>query len=141
MKTLDEDMYTFWHYINGPVKFIRIDDEYRKAKETPKPLNPYPTKQQAEYNKDEYAENKKKKEETKAIDDLIKRRTKESKQYLKDTMEVNRNLKEARIAAKEQAEADAKAAEQARIDAVRAAIMNEAQNFVNDDDNDDKDKE
>ena len=56
-------------------------------------------------------------------------------------MEVNRNLKEARIAAKEQAEADAKAAEQARIDAIRAAIMNEAQNFVNDDDDDDKDKE
>lgn len=131
MKTLDEDMYTFWHYVNGPVKFIRIDDEYRKWKEGPKDLNPWPTKVMAEYNKDEYEDNKKKKAETKAVDDLIKRRNKESKQYLRDTAEVNRNLKEERLAAKRAMEEDANAAEEAKLNAIRQALMDEANNFNN----------
>ncbi|MCQ3035342.1 MAG: DUF2357 domain-containing protein [Bacilli bacterium] len=133
IKTLDEDMYTFWHYVNGPVKFIRIDDEYRKWKESPKDLNPWPTKVMAEYNKDEYEDNKKKKAETKAVDDLIKRRNKESKQYLRDTAEVNRNLKEERLAAKRAMEEEANAAEEARLNAIRQALMDEANKFNNED--------
>ena len=84
LKTYDDEMFNPGRNFEGPIEFVRVDEKYREFNEKLKELNPHPTKQIAEYYKDDYQENKLKKELTKENDSLIKRKEKEYKRYQKE---------------------------------------------------------
>lgn len=84
LKTYDDEMFDPAKKYAGPVQFVRVDDKYREYKEGLMDLNPHPTKAMAEYMKEEYKENKERKEETKQVDSLIKRSQQEYKKYTKE---------------------------------------------------------
>ena len=88
LKTYDDEIYIPDKNFDGPIKYIRVDDKFRAYREQLKDLNPHPTKAMAEYLKDEYEVNKVKREETKQIDSLIKRKEAEYKKYEKDQAEL-----------------------------------------------------
>lgn len=88
LKTYDDEIFNPGRNFEGPIEFIRIDDKYREYKEGLKDLNPHPTKAMAEYLKDDYAENKARREETKQVDALIKRKENEYKKYQKEQEEL-----------------------------------------------------
>lgn len=84
LKTYDDEIFNPGVNFDGPIEFIRVDDKYRQYKESLKALNPHPTKAMAEYNKEDYEENKAKREETKQVDSLLKRKETEYKKYQKE---------------------------------------------------------
>ena len=84
LKTYDDEMFNPGANFEGPIEFVRVDEKYRQYKETLKDLNPHPTKALAEYEKEHYQENKEKREETKQVDSLIKRKENEYKKYQKE---------------------------------------------------------
>lgn len=84
LKTYDDEMFDPANKYAGPVEFVRVDEKYREYKEGLQDLNPHPTKAMAEYMKDEYKDNKARKEETKQVDSLIKRSQQEFKKYTKE---------------------------------------------------------
>ena len=84
LKTYDDEMFDPGKKYAGPVQFVRVDEKYREYKEGLMDLNPHPTRAMAEYMKEEYKENKERKEETKQVDSLIKRSQQEYKKYLKE---------------------------------------------------------
>ena len=88
LKTFDDEMFNPDAKFTGPVEFVRVDDKYREYKEGLRDLNPHPTKPMAEYYKEEYEDNKARKEETKQVDSLIKRKEQEHKKYVKKQEEL-----------------------------------------------------
>ena len=84
LKTYDDEMFNPGVNFEGPIEFVRVDEKYRQYKETLKDLNPHPTKAMAEYDKEDYQSNKEKREETKQVDSLIKRKENEYKKYQKE---------------------------------------------------------
>lgn len=88
LKTYDDETFNPGPKFGGPVEFIRVDDKYRQYKEGLKDLNPHPTKAYQEYMKDEYADNKARREETKQVDSLLKRKEQEYKKYEKEQQKL-----------------------------------------------------
>ena len=88
LRTYDDEMYNPGASFDSPVEFVRVDEKYRQYKETLKDLNPHPTKSYAEYMKNEYADNKLRREETAQKDSLIKRKENEYKKYEKTQEEL-----------------------------------------------------
>lgn len=88
LKTFDDEMFNPDAKFTGPVEFVRVDDKYREYKEGLRDLNPHPTKPMAEYYKEEYEDNKARKEETKQVDSLIKRKEQEHKKYIRKQEEL-----------------------------------------------------
>ena len=83
LRTYDDEMYNPGPSFDAPIQFIRVDEKYRQYMDTLKDLNPHPTRSYQEYMKDEYAENKYKREETSQVDSLLKRKEQEYKRYQK----------------------------------------------------------
>ena len=96
LKTFDDEMFSLdpTKKYAGPVQFVRVDDKYREYAEGLQELNPHPTKAMAEYMKDEYKDNKLRKEETKQVDSLLKRKEQEYKKYQKKQEELLQKEKE-----------------------------------------------
>ncbi len=83
LKTYDDEIYNPGASFDAPVEFIRVDEKYRQYMDTLKDLNPHPTRAYQEYMKDEYADNKFRREETAQVDSLLKRKENELKKYEK----------------------------------------------------------
>ena len=81
LKTYDDEIYNPGPSFDAPVEFIRVDDKYRQYMDTLKDLNPHPTRAYQEYMKEEYADNKFRREETEQVDSLLKRKETELKKY------------------------------------------------------------
>ena len=94
LKTYDDDMYNPGPSFDAPVEFIRVDEKYRQYMDTLKDLNPHPTRAYQEYMKNEYAENKFKREDTAQTESLIKRSENEYKRYEKQQEELIQKEKE-----------------------------------------------
>ena len=94
LKTYDDDMYNPGPSFDAPVEFIRVDEKYRQYMDTLKDLNPHPTRAYQEYMKNEYAENKFKREDTAQTESLIKRSEHEYKRYEKQQEELIQKEKE-----------------------------------------------
>ena len=88
LRTYDDEMYNPGASFDAPVEFIRVDEKYRQYMDTLMDLNPHPTKAYQEYMKNEYAENKFKREETAQVDSLLKRKESEFKKYEKKQEEL-----------------------------------------------------
>ncbi len=84
LKTYDDEMFNPGANFDGPIEFVRVDDKYRQYKEGLKDLNPHPTRAMAEYYKEDYDENRAKREETKQVDSLLKRKENEYEKYQKE---------------------------------------------------------
>ncbi len=84
LKTYDDEVFNPGRNNEGPIEFVRVDDKYREYQESLHNLTNHPTKAYAEYMKDEYAENKARREETKQKDALIKRKEAEYEKYKKE---------------------------------------------------------
>ncbi len=83
LKTYDDEIYNPGASFDAPVEFIRVDEKYRQYMDTLKDLNPHPTRAYQEYMKEEYADNKFRREETAQVDSLLKRKENELKKYEK----------------------------------------------------------
>ncbi len=94
LKTYDDEMYNPGASFDAPVEFIRVDEKYRQYMDTLKDLNPHPTRAYQEYMKNEYAENKFKREETAQVDSLVKRKENEFKKYERKQEELLQKEKE-----------------------------------------------
>ena len=94
LRTYDDEMYNPGPSFDAPVEFIRVDEKYRQYMDTLKDLNPHPTRTYQEYMKDEYAENKYKREETSQVDSLLKRKENDYKKYQKKQEELIQKEKE-----------------------------------------------
>ena len=81
LKTYDDEIYNPGASFDAPVEFIRVDEKYRQYMDTLKDLNPHPTRAYQEYMKEEYADNKFRREETTQVDSLLKRKETELKKY------------------------------------------------------------
>lgn len=81
LKTYDDEIYNPGASFDAPVEFIRVDEKYRQYMDTLKDLNPHPTRAYQEYMKEEYADNKFRREETAQVDSLLKRKETELKKY------------------------------------------------------------
>lgn len=117
MNTYDDEIYKPKFY-DGPIEYIRVDDRYRAYTESLLPLNPHPTKAQAQYNLEGYQQNKKTKEKTKQINSLRSRKRFEEASY-----EANERACEEREKQRD-AYIDARAEKEVREEAI--ARMNEA---------------
>lgn len=94
LNTYDDEIYRPDPYYQGPIEFIRIDDKYREYEESLLPLNPHPTKGFRQYNEEEYADNRNKKEKTKQVDSLINRKKRELEKYNKEQESLLQKEKE-----------------------------------------------
>ena len=94
LRTYDDEMYNPGPSFDAPVEFIRVDEKYRQYMDTLRDLNPHPTRAYQEYMKDEYAENKFKREDTAQTESLIKRSENEFKKYEKNQEELIQKEKE-----------------------------------------------
>ena len=94
LRTYDDEMYNPGPSFDAPVEFIRVDEKYRQYMDTLRDLNPHPTRAYQEYMKNEYAENKFKKEDTAQTESLIKRSENEFKKYEKHQEELIEKEKE-----------------------------------------------
>lgn len=83
LKTYDDEIYNPGASFDAPVEFIRVDEKYRQYMDALKDLNPHPTRAYQEYMKEEYADNKFRREETAQVDSLLKRKENELKKYEK----------------------------------------------------------
>ena len=88
LKTYDDEIYNPGASFDAPVEFIRVDEKYRQYMDTLKDLNPHPTRAYQEYMKEEYADNKFRREETAQVDSLLKRKENELKKYEKKQEEL-----------------------------------------------------
>lgn len=90
LTNVDEDIYVFSPASNEPLEFIRIDEGYCKAMAKPDimELPKNPTREQAEYLKEEYAKQRKAKKEEAARKALLKRKEKEAKDFEKSQKEL-----------------------------------------------------
>lgn len=83
LKTYDDEIYNPGASFDAPVEFIRVDEKYRQYMDTLKDLNPHPTRAYQEYMKEEYVDNKFRREETEQVNSLLKRKENELKKYEK----------------------------------------------------------
>lgn len=123
LNTLDDEVYIFGPYYDGPLEFIRVDQQYLDFINRPLDVDPHPTKAIADYDKDKYAKNREIKETAKEIEALKRRREAEARAYLKETQELLEKQKREAEEAKRQALAAAKAAELKRLQDARALLM------------------
>lgn len=123
VKTLDDDVYTFASLYDGPVDYVRVDDKYREFLERPKEVPQHPTKAEQKYFKEEYKHNREVKENSAALDSLIKRREAEAAKYLKETAELLDRQKKEAEAARRQAELDRIRAQEQRIEDARSILV------------------
>ena len=94
LKTYDDEIYNPGVSFDAPVEFIRVDEKYRQYMDTLNDLTPHPTRTYQEYMKDEYAENKYKREEASQVDSLLKRKENDYKKYDKKQEELIQKEKE-----------------------------------------------
>lgn len=127
LNTLDDDVYIFGPYYDGPLEFVRVDQKYLDFINKPLDVDPHPTKAIQEYDKDKYQKNREIRGQAKELDALKKRRDAEAKAYLKATEELLEKQRRDAIEAKRQEEAAARAAELARLEAARKALSSAAQ--------------
>ena len=123
IKTLDDDVYTFASLYDGPVDYVRVDDKYREFAQRPKEVPEHPTKAEQKYFKEEYQHNREVKENSAALDALIKRREQEASKYLKETAELLDRQKKEAEAARRQAELDRIRAQEQRIEDARSLLV------------------
>jgi len=126
LNTLDDDVFIFGPYYDGPLEFIRVDQKYLDFINRPKEVDAHPTKAVAEYNKDEYEKNKEIRETAKEIEALKRRREAEAKAYLKATQELLEKQKKEAENAKKQAEIMEKQKELQTLEDARSVLMNMA---------------
>ena len=126
MRTLDDDVYEFGPYYDGPMEFIRVDQKYLDFINKPKDLEPHPTKAIAEFYKEEYTLNKEIRERAKEIEALKKRRDEEAKQFIKDTESLLEKQRKEAILAKEKEDIARQEAELKRLEDARLALIEEA---------------
>lgn len=80
MHTVDDDIFKPLDY-SKPIEYIRVDDKYREYSESLHVVDPHPTKQRRNYDSEKYEENKLRREKTKQVNSLIKRKAAEKAIY------------------------------------------------------------
>ena len=125
LNTYDDEIYRPEPY-DGPIEFIRIDEKYRNYLETLYDLPQHPSKSEAMYSIEEYRENKRRKELTKQVDSLLKRKELEKAKWEKD--EAFRDERERNRDAYVDARAEKEIREEAiaRTEKVRKELIAEA---------------
>ena len=128
LTSMDDESFVYGPYLNGPVEFIRVDEKFREYVD--KKANPelplHPNKRERLYYQEEFDYRKENKEDEKELDQLIKRKQKEVKDFEKKATKI--------IAIREQEEAEAerlrqlaiKEEEDRRIEAKRQKLINSA---------------
>ncbi len=107
LTSIDDEKFCYGNLLAGPIEFIRIDEGYRKWRESHirKDLPTHPTKQLREYYNDEYEEKRSIQEELKELDRLIARTQKEINHWEKIVQKaIKMRDKEEEIAAKKRLE-------------------------------------
>ena len=141
LNNLDEEVYVFGPYYDGPLDFIRVDQKYLDFINRPKDLDPHPTKAIADFYQDDYEKNKEIRETAKEIEALKKRREAEAQAYLKETQALLEKQKRQAQEAKRQEEIEAKEAELKRLDDARKILMDMAKETYSDFGSEDDEKE
>ncbi len=127
LKTYDDEMWNPNVNYEGPVEFVRVDEKYRAFNEKLKNLDPHPTKALQTYLKEDYDENKIKKELTKENDALLKRKENEYKKYLKEQERLLKKEEEELEMISDLAEQQIQDEQEAALQPYRDALANKAQ--------------
>lgn len=105
LTSIDDDPFIYGPILNKPIMFLRADDEYfKEQRKTVPELIKRPTKEEAEYQKDDVEKKRKIDEEERQILALKKRREKELKEFERKQailLEQERKREAARKAAEE----------------------------------------
>ena len=124
----DDEAFVYGPLYQGPINFVRVDEEYQKYMESKisKDLPPYPTNREKAYYSEEFANKKAIKEEIEQTEKLNKRKVKEADKYNKlfNDFVKERQQEEARIFKKiDQA---VKELEEQRFNLIREELVRKA---------------
>lgn len=128
LKTYDDEIYKPYYY-DGPVEFIRVDEKYREYSESLRDLNQHPTKALLEYEKEKYEDNKRRRQKTKEVDALLKRKENEKANYEKGEEEAlaREKLRDEYVDALAEKEIREEAIE--KVEKARKNLVREAKNL------------
>lgn len=127
LKTMDDDPFVYGPILNKPIVYIRADDEYFKDQEKMiGEIKPRPTKEEADYQKEEVLKKKKLEEERRKANALIRRREKEAKEFEKKQQALIEAEKRRQIELAEQQEALRKKQELEMLDQARKSLKQKA---------------
>ena len=127
LKTYDDEIFNPGMNFEGPIEFVRVDEKYREFNEKLKNLDPHPTKQYQKYMKEDYDENKIKKQLTRENDALLKRKESEYKRYLKEQEKLLEKEQEELEMISDLAEQQIQEEQEAALQPYRDALANKGQ--------------
>ena len=128
LKTYDDEMFNPSINFEGPIEFVRVDEKYREFNEKLQDLDPHPTKAYQKYMKEAYDRNKLKKQQTKELDALLKRKESEYKKYLKDQEKLLQKEEEELEMISDLAEQQIQEEQEAALQPYRDALADKGQN-------------
>lgn len=90
LTSMDDEEFVYGPYLKGPIEFVRIDEPYRKylLSKAKKNLPVYPTRQEKEFYKDDYAFNKELRDDDRELEKLIARKQREIAKFEKQVAKI-----------------------------------------------------
>ena len=127
LKTYDDEMFNPSINFDGPIEFVRVDEKYRSFNEKLKNLDIHPTKAMQQYMKEDYDENKVKRQLTKENDALLKRKEQDYKRYLKEQERLLEKEQEDEQMISDLAEQQIQEEQEAALQPYRDALANKGE--------------
>ena len=126
--SLDDEAFVYGPLTNGPIEFVRVDEDYRKYQESKirKDLPLHPTKKEKEYFAEEYALKKEIKQEGIEQEKLLKRKKKEANAFEKEIQKILQERESARLELLRLEQEAINAEDYARLERIREEIRKQA---------------
>ena len=127
LKTYDDEMFNPDVNFDGPIEFVRVDEKYRSFNEKLKNLDIHPTKAMQQYMKEDYDENKVKRQLNKENDALLKRKEQDYKRYQKEQEKLLEKEQEDEQMISDLAEQQIQEEQEAALQPYRDALANKGE--------------
>lgn len=129
LTSIDDEPFVYGPVPSKPIQFVRVDEQYFKDQEKSiAEVKPRPTKEEAEYQKEDIEKKKKLAEERKLVEALKKRKEKEVKEFQKKQEALKEEKRRQIAAEKARKEAERRKQELERLEKARKNLKQSAVN-------------